>query len=144
MKHESGYTLLEVVATLALLALLAVPLGALLTQGFFHYQRAGLRTRDAAAAVALMENLKAQQYTHLEFSLNEEKPPSGEYPYVSGRNNYFESGPDEEAGLFYRLHLLEEAFLLNQEPCSLEILLVEAYDSRGGLILATYVSGWQE
>lgn len=147
MNRSEGYTLIEVVTALALLALLAVPLASLLTQGYFHYQRAGGRTREAAAAVALLEELKAREYSLLLQSLGEERLPGEEYPYAAGRNNYFEGSPeagDERSALSYRLHLLQESYLLNQEPLLLEVLLVEVLDSQGGLLLSTCISGWKK
>ncbi len=147
MKRSEGYTLIEVVTALALLALLAVPLASLLTQGYFHYQRAGGRTREAAAAVALLEELKAREYALLLQTLREERLPGEEYPYAAGRNNYFEGSMeegDERDALSYRLHLLEESYLLNQEPLLLEVLLVEVLDSQGRLLLSTCISGWKK
>ncbi len=145
--RDRGYSLIEVLITLAVVGIFLIPLPALFLQAYVSTQLAGQKTAAAALAQDRMEECKADSFAYiLQEILTEEKPPSDLYPYVLGRHNYFWAG-GEEGGMHWQsqIHLLtmEEAEF---EPGYTEILLIEVSISWSGLgenslILASYHYG---
>lgn len=128
--------MIEVVAALAIMGILIMPLATLLMQGILQQQRAGLRTQVMAAAIKEMESLKAAGDS-LQGWLAQERAPSEGYPYVTGQNNYCR-GPAGDTGVTHEIHLIQKELLLNQEPWMKELLLIEIFDGEGKLLLASF------
>ncbi len=128
--------MIEVVAALAIMGILIMPLATLLMQGILQQQRAGLRTQVMAAAIKEMESLKAAGDS-LRGRLDQERAPTEEYPYVAGQNNYCQ-GPVGDLGVTHEIHFIRKELLLNQEPLLKELLLIEIFDGEGNQLLASF------
>lgn len=128
--------MIEVVAALAIMGILILPLAALLMQGTLQQQRAGIRTQAMAAAIGEMENIKAAAAA-LPGLFTAERAASEEYPYVTGRPNYHQGALGEE-GIYHEIHYLAKELFLNQELYILELFLIEVFDGEGSLLLSSF------
>lgn len=134
-----GYSLIEVLVSLVILAVIMLPLVSLFHQGTSSTYSAGRNTRGAARGQEMMEELKARGF----LSLAQQVSPPGS-PYVLPREEWLE---EDDFTLHYRLERVSRWVHCSQGVGSIpvDLILVEVYiqwtgPPQGELVLSSYLS----
>ncbi len=121
-KNEKGFTFIEVLVSITILAMIITPLLSLFIQGFGNNRYAGLNSMAVGLAQSQMEELKAEGLKNIkENKLNSEV-------YYDSRES--ENGEVEVDGftIYYELYLLEDTVLQSDGyGIGIELLQIEVY-----------------
>ena len=136
-KRAGGYSLLEILMAVTILAIIVTPLLSMFIYSLDHSRRAWLETQAAACAQDMMEQLKAEGYGSLRHKLS-----GGSYQSP-------EESFEEEGEVFtrcYSLQLVSREISGGEDPLEVEVLQVEVRvewnEGEKETVLTSYLAPW--